>query len=65
MTITTSVPAGAEERRAATRPTRPARSRPSAQDPRRISARMSVTLEDVAAIGQANFESALRQNASR
>ena len=31
---------------------------------RRISARMSVTLEDVATIGQANFESALRQNVS-
>ena len=30
--------------------------------PRRISARLSITLEDVAAIGQANFESALRQN---
>ena len=32
--------------------------------PRRISARLSMTLEDVAAIGQANFESALRQNLS-
>ena len=29
---------------------------------RRISARLSVTLEDVATIGAANFESALRQN---
>ena len=33
-------------------------------NPRRISARMTVTLEDVASIGQANFEAALRQNVS-
>lgn len=30
--------------------------------PKRISARMSIRLEDIAAIGQANFEAALRQN---
>ena len=33
-------------------------------NPRRISARMSVTVEDVAAIGVGNFEAALRQNVS-
>ena len=33
-------------------------------NPRRISARMTIGVEDVAAIGQANFESALRQNVS-
>ena len=30
--------------------------------PKRISARMSIRIEDVAQVGQANFESALRQN---
>ena len=33
-------------------------------NPRRISARLSLTLEDVASIGVGNFEAALRQNAS-
>ena len=32
--------------------------------PKRISARMSIRLEDIAAVGQANFESALRENLS-
>ena len=32
--------------------------------PKRISSRLSVTLEDVAAVGQANFESVLRENLS-
>jgi len=32
-------------------------------NPRRIAARLSLTLEDVAAVGQANFEAALRENA--
>ena len=32
--------------------------------PKRISARMSVRIEDIAAIGQANFESILRENIS-
>ena len=32
--------------------------------PKRISARLELTLEDIAAVGQANFESALRQNLS-
>ena len=30
--------------------------------PKRVSARLELTLEDIAAVGQANFESALRQN---
>ncbi len=30
--------------------------------PKRVSARMSVRIEDIAAVGQANFESALREN---
>ena len=37
---------------------------PITANPRRISARMTVTLEDVAQIGQTNFEAALRQNVS-
>ncbi len=37
---------------------------PITANPRRISARMTVTLEDVAQIGQANFEAALRENVS-
>ena len=32
--------------------------------PKRVSARLELTLEDIAAVGQANFESALRENAS-
>ena len=36
---------------------------PVTASPRRISARLSLTLEDVATIGQDNFEAALRQNA--
>ena len=32
--------------------------------PKRISARLELTLEDIAAVGQANFESILRQNLS-
>ena len=63
LTITTSVPASpkakggdADDAAGALTPVTAAA--------RRISARMSVTLEDVAAVGQANFESALRQNTS-
>ena len=37
---------------------------PLTANPRRISARMSVTLEDIAQIGQSNFEAALRENVS-
>lgn len=36
---------------------------PLTANPRRISARLSIAAEDVAQIGQANFEAALRQNA--
>ena len=32
--------------------------------PKRISARLSIQIEDIAAVGQANFESALRENLS-
>ena len=32
--------------------------------PKRVSARMALTLEDIAAVGQANYESALRENLS-
>ena len=32
--------------------------------PRRISGRLTLNVEDIAAIGQANFESALRDNLS-
>ena len=35
---------------------------PTTATPRRISARLTLNIEDLAAIGQANFESALRQN---
>ena len=37
---------------------------PQTATPRRISARLTLNIEDLAAIGQANFESALRQNLS-
>ena len=36
----------------------------STATPKRVSARLSITLEDVAAVGAANFESALRENLS-
>ena len=36
----------------------------SSVTPKRISARMSIRIEDVAAVGQANFEAALRENLS-
>ena len=63
MTITTALPAspkakGADADDAASALT------PVTTAARRISARMTVTLEDVAQVGQANFESALRQNVS-
>ena len=32
--------------------------------PKRVSARLSIAIEDIAAVGQANFESALRENLS-
>ena len=63
LTITTSVPAGAVAKSGNAADTAGALTAVSA-NPRRISARMTVTLEDVAAIGQSNFEAALRQNVS-
>ena len=61
MTITTSESAAAVAKGAAQDSSAGALTAVTAK-PRRISARLSVTLEDVASIGQANFESALRQN---
>ena len=63
LTISTKLPAGPKAKGANADDTAGALTAVNA-NPRRISARMSVTLEDVAAIGQANFESALRQNVS-
>ena len=63
MTITTSVPAGPVAKGGNASDTAGALT-PVTATPRRISARMTVTLEDVAAVGVANFESALRQNVS-
>ena len=63
MTITTSVPAAPKAKGGNATDTAGALTAVNA-NPRRISARMTITLEDVAAIGQANFEAALRQNAS-
>ena len=34
------------------------------QAPKRISARLELTLEDIAQVGQENFEAVLRQNTS-
>ena len=61
MTITTPESAAAVAKGAAADSTAGALSAVTAK-PRRISARLSITLEDVASIGQSNFESALRQN---
>jgi len=36
----------------------------SASTPKRVSARLELTLEDIAAVGTANFEATLRQNLS-
>ena len=63
MTITTAQPAGARTKGADATDTAGALT-PITAAPRSISARMSVTLEDVAAIGAANFEAALRANVS-
>ena len=62
-TITTSLTASAKAKSAETDSTAATFTVTSVQ-PKRISARLSVTLEDVAAIGQANFESILRENLS-
>ena len=63
MTITTALPAGPKAKGVDASDAAGALT-PVTASPRRISARMTVTLEDVAAVGQANFESALRQNVS-
>ena len=63
MTISTSVPAAAVAKGGDAPDTAGALT-PVTATPRRISARMSVTVEDVASVGQANFEAALRQNTS-
>ncbi len=63
MTISTALPASPKAKGADAADTAGALT-PVTAAPRRISARMSVTLEDVASVGQANFESALRQNVS-
>ena len=63
MTITTALPAAPKNKGDNADDTAGALTAVTA-NPRRISARMSIAVEDVAAVGQANFESALRQNVS-
>ena len=63
LTIVTALPAAPKAKAADADDTAGALT-PITANPRRISARMSVTLEDVAQIGQTNFEAALRQNVS-
>ena len=63
MTITTALPAGPRTKGTDASDTAGALTAVNAT-PRSISGRMSITIEDVAAVGQANFESALRQNTS-
>ena len=63
LTITTALPAAAKAK-GANAPDAAGALTPLTANPRRISARMTVTLEDVAQIGQANFEAALRSNVS-
>ena len=63
LTISTSVPAGAVVKGGNAADTAGALTSVTA-NPRRVSARVTLTVEDVAQIGQANFEAALRQNVS-
>ena len=63
MTITTALPAAPKAKGGAADGTAGALTAVTAT-PRRISARMTVAIEDVALVGVANFESALRQNVS-
>ena len=63
MTITTALPAAPKNKGDNADDTAGALTAVTA-NPRRISSRMSIAVEDVAAVGQANFESALRQNVS-
>ena len=63
MTITTALPASAKAKGVDADDTAGALT-PVTASPRRISARMSIAVEDVALIGSANFEAALRANVS-
>ena len=62
MTISTSLTAGAK-RKATAQESTAAVLTPATATPRSIRGRLTLNLEDIAAIGQANFEAALRQNA--
>ena len=62
-TITTALTAAAKAKGVAQESTAAALT-PVTANPRRIAARLTLAVEDVALIGQANFEAALRQNAS-
>ena len=62
-TITTSLTAGAKAK-GADQDSTAAGFMVTSVTPKRISARLSIQIEDVAAVGQANFESILRENLS-
>ena len=62
-TITTSQTAEAKDKSAAIDATAGAMTVTTAT-PKRVSARLELTLEDIAAVGQSNFESILRENLS-
>ena len=62
-TITTSLTAGSHSKGSAAEATA-AGFTVSSVTPKRISARLGIRIEDVAAVGQANFESILRENLS-
>ena len=61
MTVTTGLTAGAKAKGAAQESTA-ATLTPRTTTPKRVSARLSVALEDIASIGVAGFETALREN---
>ena len=62
-TVTTSLTAGAKAK-GADQDSTAAGFTVTSVTPKRISARLSIQIEDVAAVGQANFESILRENLS-
>ena len=62
-TISTNLTAGAKAKGSA-RESSSAAFTVSTATPMRVSARLSIAIEDVASVGQANFESALRENLS-
>ena len=62
-TITTSTTAGAVAK-SGDAPATAATFTVTTATPKRVSARLELTLEDIAAVGQANFESVLRENLS-